>query len=310
VFSLGAQCRHELAIKMVFIKVHWFSRHHLQREKLPFSHLSQITQTPKPPFDATDGDTSAGDGGILGDDLTYDDPPLFSDDLSFQPDQSPSGGRIGSPGAAIRRKLSLGDIMGVCSQFTEAIKGHPEVNSFVGVMLQMTELAKDNSSLQDLTLQETLEAHFLSFAKNRRALFTGTREGAPALVPRVNTHVLITCPVTKRYKSSVERRRQSLPSGDCQNNLCSFCHIPAHRINNCPKVKTLGARKLTRDEANSLGLELGEESSHKVETLSSHVVTKLLKIELGEGEVPRIAKHGFREGFLQLLCKAKKQVLI
>jgi hypothetical protein len=112
VVSFGAQCRHELAKKMVFIKEHWFSRH-LQREKLSFCNLSEITQTPKPPFDGTDGDTPADDAGILGDDLTYD-PPLFSDDLSFQPDQSPSGCKIGSPDASIRRKLSFGDIMGVC----------------------------------------------------------------------------------------------------------------------------------------------------------------------------------------------------
>jgi hypothetical protein len=113
VFSFGAQCRHELAIKMVSIKEHWFSRH-LQREKLSFCQLLEITQTPKPPFDGTDGDTPADDAGILGDDLTYDDPPLFSNDLSFQPDQSPSGGRRSSPGDSIRRKLSFGDTMGVC----------------------------------------------------------------------------------------------------------------------------------------------------------------------------------------------------
>jgi hypothetical protein len=65
VFSFGAQCRHELAMKMVFIKEHWFSRH-LQRGKLSFCHLSEITQTPKPSFDGTDGDTPADDAGILG----------------------------------------------------------------------------------------------------------------------------------------------------------------------------------------------------------------------------------------------------
>jgi hypothetical protein len=111
VFSFGAQCRHELAMKMVFIKEHWLSRH-LRREKLSFCHLSEITQTPKPPFDGTGEDTPADDAGILGDNLTYDDPPLFSDDLSFQPDQSPSGGRIGSPGAFIRKKLSFGGYNG------------------------------------------------------------------------------------------------------------------------------------------------------------------------------------------------------
>jgi hypothetical protein len=38
-------------------------------------------------------------------------------------------------------------------------------------------------------------------------------------------------------------------------------------------------------------LELGEESCHKVETLSSRVVTKLMKIELEEERIPREAKH-------------------
>jgi hypothetical protein len=56
------------------------------KRKLSFCHLSEITQTPKPPFDGTDGYTPADDAGILGDDLTYDDPPLFPHDLSFQPD--------------------------------------------------------------------------------------------------------------------------------------------------------------------------------------------------------------------------------
>ena len=54
---------------------------------------------------------------------------------------------MGSPSAAIRRKLTFGEIMGVCSQFTEAKKGHRHVNTFIGMMLKMTELAKDNSSL-------------------------------------------------------------------------------------------------------------------------------------------------------------------
>ena len=105
------------------------------------------------------------------DDLSYhfpDGDPFLGDDSSLQPDQSPS--------AILKGKLSFGDIMGACSQFAEAVKGHPEVNAFVGMMLKMTDLAKDNSTLEGLSLQHTLEAYLSSFAKNRRALFSQTRE--------------------------------------------------------------------------------------------------------------------------------------
>ena len=44
VFSYGAQCRHEMAIKLEFIKEHWFSRH-WQRDKLSVYHLTDIAQT-------------------------------------------------------------------------------------------------------------------------------------------------------------------------------------------------------------------------------------------------------------------------